>query len=316
MPQTARDLVAHESYTVTGTGASELTRKSCAHQEWVFGATTGGHEFMIRFDKNFFKKHLFTYSKKTDVVANRARELWEAAGKPPGRDLEFWVQAETEKLFNKLTKSTSARSEAKMCRHCKKFFNVHICSGCNHTMDLHINSHGNRKNCAHVGCGCLIAHPVTFDCPTGGTQFVASTGDYANQRGAKGKPDANPLAGAQTHRNTCLILDRIPMTDFKTVLISALEALETPAFTWPTDPLVPVNGPVPPNYHGPAGKEVHWDFGATRLGCVIKVDLSQDPSTWVKKQGMKVSMVKSGSADLGHGRRQYQYFAYHFNGEI
>jgi Protein of unknown function (DUF2934) len=29
-------------------------------------------------------------------VANRAYRLWENAGRPPGRDLEFWIQAEAE----------------------------------------------------------------------------------------------------------------------------------------------------------------------------------------------------------------------------
>ena len=29
-------------------------------------------------------------------VANRAYRLWEDAGRPHGRDLEFWVQAEAE----------------------------------------------------------------------------------------------------------------------------------------------------------------------------------------------------------------------------
>jgi Protein of unknown function (DUF2934) len=29
-------------------------------------------------------------------IRNRAREIWEENGKPPGRDLEFWLQAERE----------------------------------------------------------------------------------------------------------------------------------------------------------------------------------------------------------------------------
>ena len=29
-------------------------------------------------------------------IRRRARELWEQAGRPPGRDLEFWLQAEQE----------------------------------------------------------------------------------------------------------------------------------------------------------------------------------------------------------------------------
>ena len=31
-----------------------------------------------------------------EVVRDRARELWETNGRPAGRDLEFWLQAERE----------------------------------------------------------------------------------------------------------------------------------------------------------------------------------------------------------------------------
>ncbi len=31
-----------------------------------------------------------------DQVAQRAYQLWEAAGRPAGRDLEYWLQAESE----------------------------------------------------------------------------------------------------------------------------------------------------------------------------------------------------------------------------
>jgi hypothetical protein len=34
-------------------------------------------------------------------VAHRARRLWQAAGRPPGRDLEYWLQAEVELLTTK-----------------------------------------------------------------------------------------------------------------------------------------------------------------------------------------------------------------------
>lgn len=33
-----------------------------------------------------------------DEVAKRARRLWKAAGRPNGRDLEYWLQAEVELL--------------------------------------------------------------------------------------------------------------------------------------------------------------------------------------------------------------------------
>ena len=33
---------------------------------------------------------------QNNEVTNRAYRLWEQAGRPQGRDLEFWVQAEAE----------------------------------------------------------------------------------------------------------------------------------------------------------------------------------------------------------------------------
>jgi hypothetical protein len=36
-----------------------------------------------------------------DEIAKRAHELWNAAHRPGGRDLEFWLQAEAELLAAK-----------------------------------------------------------------------------------------------------------------------------------------------------------------------------------------------------------------------
>jgi hypothetical protein len=35
---------------------------------------------------------------RRDEVARRALQLWRAAGRPTGRDLEYWLQAEVELL--------------------------------------------------------------------------------------------------------------------------------------------------------------------------------------------------------------------------
>jgi hypothetical protein len=35
---------------------------------------------------------------RRDEVARRTLQLWEAAGRPKGRDLEYWLQAEVELL--------------------------------------------------------------------------------------------------------------------------------------------------------------------------------------------------------------------------
>ncbi len=38
-----------------------------------------------------------------EAIRARARELWEASGRPPDRDLEFWVKAEQEMREAKTT---------------------------------------------------------------------------------------------------------------------------------------------------------------------------------------------------------------------
>jgi hypothetical protein len=43
---------------------------------------------------------------KDNEVADRAYRLWEQAGKPHGRDLEFWIQAEGEARAAAGTKKT------------------------------------------------------------------------------------------------------------------------------------------------------------------------------------------------------------------
>jgi Protein of unknown function (DUF2934) len=44
-----------------------------------------------------------------DEVAQRAYQFWEAAGRPPGRDLEFWLQAEAEIRSTRHSHSLQAR---------------------------------------------------------------------------------------------------------------------------------------------------------------------------------------------------------------
>lgn len=43
-----------------------------------------------------------------DEVARRAYQLWEAGGRPAGRDLEFWLQAEAELHFARHSRSPKA----------------------------------------------------------------------------------------------------------------------------------------------------------------------------------------------------------------
>ncbi|WP_410708294.1 DUF2934 domain-containing protein [Bradyrhizobium sp. BWA-3-5] len=45
--------------------------------------------------KRTLRQHMEARRAK-DAIRTRARELWEQNGRPEGRDLEFWLQAETE----------------------------------------------------------------------------------------------------------------------------------------------------------------------------------------------------------------------------
>jgi hypothetical protein len=42
------------------------------------------------------RRKLFPSSSRRSQIAARAYQLWEQAGRPAGRDLEFWLQAERE----------------------------------------------------------------------------------------------------------------------------------------------------------------------------------------------------------------------------
>jgi hypothetical protein len=42
------------------------------------------------------RRKLFPSSSRRSQTTARAYQLWEQAGRPSGRDLEFWVQAERE----------------------------------------------------------------------------------------------------------------------------------------------------------------------------------------------------------------------------
>lgn len=43
-------------------------------------------------------RHRREARRTADAIETRARELWEQNGRPAGRDLDFWLQAETEIL--------------------------------------------------------------------------------------------------------------------------------------------------------------------------------------------------------------------------
>ena len=51
-------------------------------------------QFVEELKQNLQRRSAARRSK--EAIRARARELWEASGCPPGRDLEFWLKAEEE----------------------------------------------------------------------------------------------------------------------------------------------------------------------------------------------------------------------------
>src|SRR6185312_1223993 len=55
-----------------------------------------------------------TARRSKETIGARARELWEIEGRPPGRDLDFWLQAEREFREPRTTKP-DRRSRRRFC---------------------------------------------------------------------------------------------------------------------------------------------------------------------------------------------------------
>ena len=72
--------------------------EACARAaRFAFEAGWSGNEFM-NMNRTTNKENQSQNQSKVgrDEVAQRAYQLWEAAGRPIGRDLEYWLQAESE----------------------------------------------------------------------------------------------------------------------------------------------------------------------------------------------------------------------------
>lgn len=277
----AGKLLTYRTFTHTPSGKERLTREATANQEWVFQAS-GGKKFTIKFANNFSKKHLFTYSKKTANVGLLAYYIWEQSGKPEGKDTENWLKAEQVALNQKLEKTLEHRAEKTLCT-CGHMLALHVCKTCSHPRAKHLTGSGNPTACKELkgdGSPCACT-PLDEKCGgAGGTPctcagFSSTVGAYATSRTASGKGD-NPLAGAGTEKNTSLVLSMIPKADFEKVVVDSIKAVETDAFSWATND----------------DKELKWDFGASRKGCIVQVDLSQSSDAWGKLQGVWVKAKK------------------------
>lgn len=198
---TAADLLSYEKYIESTTGMERLSRVATANEEWVL-SDWDGERYTIRFDKNFSKKHLATFSKDRERTEREAYFEWLNSGKT--RDAgENWQRSEHGLMNQKMRTTADNRSVADLC-------------GCGHRF----NRHPAAGACTQPGCGC--------------TRFVTP---FAASRIVTGKPVEDPLAGMKTIRTTFIVLNWVPKAEFESIVVQSIQAHEKPAGWKRGDPL-------------------------------------------------------------------------------
>jgi hypothetical protein len=269
---TGADLLSYETYIETTSGLERLTRVATADEEWVV-SDWDNEIYYVRFDKNFSKKHLATFSKDHQRTEEAAYYAWLNSGKTENAG-KSWETAEHQLLNEKMKGTGDARAVAGRCQ-------------CTHQYNRHPLGLG----CNVPGCGCL--------------KFLTP---FAADRQAKGKPTVDPLAGASTTRTTFLVLNWVPRAEFEKVVVQSIQAHEKPA-SW-NAPGQPHHGRGWQRGDPLAiavGDEVvlKWDFGASRVGAIVQTQVGQAPNLWGKKQGCYVKAKKTATA---WGRQTWQVF--------
>jgi hypothetical protein len=237
---TAASLLHYASYNKPGPGGTTeqcWTRFSSVNEGFNV-AEAGGLRYLIRFDANFSKKHLATFSKKE---WRTEEEKWLQSQKPgqQGKDGENWNNAQKQLLDAKILKILGIRNPVCACGHLKKpDLNAMATTG-----------HSNTGICKHAGCGCA--------------GFAAAPSAYVAGRTAKNKPDVNPLAGAPTNQSSCIVLNWIPANEFERVVGNSIKTVED------AHALANAGNPVPdtPLVAGAHLTDLTWRF-AGRPGAV------------------------------------------------
>jgi hypothetical protein len=293
-------LLDWEPYT-DSTGVKRLTRIPEGSVEWQITARNA-KTYIISFEKNFSKKHLYTSTKKHDKVQAEAKKLWDAASAEDKKKWwwqGWWYSYPTE-LVERAQKTLDEAKFKKQLGH-RSALEGDVCTTCGHPEKSHKTGTGVWCNCkfpvpANPGglCGCAV-----------GAAF-ASRNPYAEKRTAQGKPTVDPLAGARANVNTVLLLNRIPASKLREVIGDAIiakeAALALAGRTWA---------------QGNVGldvdcEHVDLDFGAALKGCVLQVTANQAFDDWDERQGVTVSVKNLHSTDP----KKPRYAIVHMHGTI
>lgn len=252
---TAADFVTYNRYHDSA-GYDYLSRVATASEEWIFG-DWDGEKYSIRFDKNFSKKHLFTFSKKTEWAADDGKKH--------------------ESLYNKLEQVLNVRS------------NIRVCADCGHRLEKHQTGSKQWTNCKQpIAAATMTGAPLLCGCRAGqpGQSFKDIAGSDVNAyfRWKSGKPDHDVLGGAYTDKNSAIVLNYVPKAEFEAVVVASIRAHEKPSGWKRGDPLsVPVG----------QQRLLEWDFGPARNGVIVTATVGTDPSTWPRHQKCAVKAEKT-----------------------
>lgn len=230
---TAADLLHFETIHHVTKNCDALTRVATANENWIV-KDWDGETYCIRFASNFSKKHLFTFSKKHDRTVQKSSQLAALPARAGKSDAENWHDAEMELLTNKIAKNLNKRAVADMCQ-CGHAFNRHLAPN--------VAPPPPKVPAPCRDCGC-----TPFRTPYGiARQYV-------------GKPTHDPLAGAKTTTNTCIILNWVPKAEFESVVVQSIQAVEKPPGWTRGQPLA---------VHVNNSQCLKWDFTGGRHGAII-----------------------------------------------
>jgi hypothetical protein len=293
----------YRQYTDIATGQQKYTRMATADMTWVI-KKTNLITYKIQFDKNFSKKHLFTFSKKAERNAKDIADLMMS-----GLDFdEAWEKVEFGYLQAKITAVLGHRAIGDICGYCGHPFNKHKPVG-------RSPAPGSTPACACIEiksdrslCGC--------------TTFKSA---YQIAREQKGKGD-NPLAGARTTKNSCIILGMVPRSEFEDVVIKSIQNAQPHsvqphrAQPHPGPHRGPQRGrpnPAPPPPTQPQVSDEYvltWDFGQHRNGAIIIVESTAVGFKFRAYRGCKVMAKKLQTTEVD--TEAWQIFHMETGGEI
>ena len=230
---TAASLLHYQAYTKPGSKEVSWTRFASANEEFNITAV-GGNKYLIKFESNFSKKHLATFSKKDSKLKAAIADLTLKAPKGT-KEEEILAAAQIQLLDAKILKILQVRGGPE---------DTDLCARCNHP----------RKN-NPIGTG----HSKTGACQVSGcTKCVGGfLTAYVSGRTKEGKPEVNPLAGSPASESSCIVLNLIPKNEFEQAVGASILTVDAKNELADT-----------PTTKGSALVTLKWNFGSSRAGAV------------------------------------------------